>query len=589
MSFGSILKRPAALLALGLCFVGVAVSVLGRLATGPVKEAKRTAYTNEPGAHAYPAFSPDGKQLAYSARGLAKDDVYHIYVGPSAGGAPRQVTTGDAGDIAPAWSPDGQTLAFSRLDEDSVLIMTIPAAGGEARQVAEFADRPDEDTQPEPAVSWMRDGKSLVVAGGDEKEPSAISIVDLSGGAIRRITNPAKGTKGDGDPAVSPDGRSIAFVRSVRTEDDDSSGGDIYVCDRSGGGLHPLTWDNQAIRGIAWTPDGRELIYGADRMAGWRLWRVPAYGGTPRDLQIAGRQAQYPAVSRDGRMAFTERAASSEIWAVNLDAPGEPVKDLREKLLIRSDSREVEPAVSPDGKLVANVSDQSFEEQIWIGDADGLSPRYQLTQIPGLRLQHLRWSPDSKQLLYQARSQRGEEVYKSEVKPGAKPVRILQEGDGEASWSHDGKAIYYISRGQLWKADAAGGRARSLTVGRRNASEPEESADGKYVYFRRFREIWRANAEGGNEEAVVRPEHNMLWAAIFPFRDGLYYMEWVQSGHNFDLAYYDFQSQKSTSIVTLKNLDTWDDVFAMYPDQKRLLYAKTDRNETNLVMVKNFR
>jgi len=578
------------MLALGLCFVGVAVSVLGRLATGPVKESKRSDFTNEPGAHAYPAFSPDGRQVAYSAHGIAQDDAYHIYIRPSAGGPSRQVTTGDASDIAPVWSPNGATLAFSRIDEDSLRIMTVPAAGGDPKQIAEFAAPSEENTQPDPAVAWTRDGKSLVVAGAKENEPSAISTVNLASGVVRPITNPPKGTQGDVNPVVSPDGASIAFVRGAKTDDDSRSRGDIYMCDLAGRGLHPVTWDNDSIRGIAWTPDGRELLYGADRVEGWHLWRVPVYGGTPRDMQIAGHQAQYPAISSDGRLAFTERANSSEIWRVELSGEGVPVKETRERPLIRSQAREVEPVVSPDGKTIANISDQSFEQQIWIGDADGISPRYQLTQIPALRLEHVRWSPDSKQLIYQARSPRGQEIYKIEAKAGAKPARILQEGDGEASWSHDGKSIYYVSRGQIWKANADGGNARSLTENRRGGSDPEESADGKSVYFRRFRTIWRVNADGGGEEETIRPEHNILWAAVYPSANGVYYMEWTQRDRVYLLTFYDFRTHDSTGILTLKNLEQYDDdAFSIFPDQKHLLYAKTDRNETNLVMVENFR
>lgn len=214
MSLGAITKRPAALLALGLCSVGVVVSLLGRLATGPLQEPKRIEFTNEPGAHAYPAFSRDGKQVAYSAHGVLKDDAFHIFVRPSSGGAPRQLTTGEASDVGPVWKRDGSSLAFLRVNEDAILVMVIPAAGGEPRKVAQFAAATDE-VQPEPAVAWMGDGKSLVVAGAAEDQPSAVSVVDVETGTMRRITNPAKDTVGDSAPSVAPDGATIAFMRST--------------------------------------------------------------------------------------------------------------------------------------------------------------------------------------------------------------------------------------------------------------------------------------------------------------------------------------------------------------------------------------
>ena len=579
------MRRPAVLLAIGLCSVGVLVRVLGRLASGPRREPKRTEFTSEAGAHAYPAFSPDGKQVAYSAHGTSKDDTFHVFVRAFAGGAPRQLTSGGASDIGPVWSPDGGRLAFLRVEEDGVRIMAIPPAGGEARQVAEFAAAGDE-TQPLPSIAWTPDGKKLVVAGAEEGQPSALWVVAVAGGAAARITHPAKETAGDFGPAVSPDGATVAFVRRINPDDREIA--DVWVCDLSGGGAHALTYDGHMIRGIAWMPDGRELVYSSDRGSGWRLWRLPAYGGTPRDLLIAGNQAQFPAISRDGRLLFTERAAASSIWRVDLGAPGAPVKDPKEKPLIRSDSREIEPAVSPDGQRIANVSDQNSEQQIWVGDAGGVTPRYQLTEIPRMRLRHLRWSPDGSRLLYEARSERGTETYKIEVKPNARPVRVL-EGEGGASWSHDGKSIYYESRGQIWKAAADGSGARSITEHRRGGSGPEESEDGKYVYYRTWRTIWRVPADGGKEEEVIVPEHDLAWSSIQPVKEGVYYLQWSRAQRRFVLAFYDFGAKKSTEVLTMKDVDLGGDGFRVSPDGKYVLYPKADQNETNLVLVENFR
>lgn len=333
-------------------------------------------------------------------------------------------------------------------------------------------------------------------------------------------------------------------------------------------------------------PDGRDLVYSSDRGTGWRLWRLPVYGGTPRDLLIAGHQAQYPAISRDGRLLFTERAAASSVWRADLAAPGVPVKDLVEKPLIRSDSREIEPAISPDGKRIANVSELNFDQQIWVGDADGMTPRYQLTKIPGMRLRRLRWSPDSTQLLYETRSQRGLETYKIEVKQNAKPARVLE--DGGASWSHDGKSIYYESNGRVWKAGVDGSEPRAITESRNGASGPEESADGKFVYYRNWRSIWRVPPDGGKEEEIITPE-NLVWSAIQPVKDGVYYLEWTRAQRSFVLTFYDFATQKSTGVLMLKNIDLAGDGFEVSPDGKHLLYPKTDQNETNLALVENFR
>lgn len=575
MSSGTLARRPAVLLALGLCAFGGFVTLLGRLVSGPPVEQKRLSLTTEAGTQSDPAFSPDGRQVAYSAQ--SGDENFHVFVRPAAGGAPRRLTAGSASDIGPVWSPDGSTLAFLRIEEGRAQAILIPAAGGAGRKLAEFDAASSDEATPAPSMAWTNDGKSLAVVVGGDKQPSSIALLSLANGALRRITSPPEGSQGDSSPAVSPDGKTLAFARTL-----DEDRGDIYLSDLSGAHPRAVTFDNHRIRGIAWTPGGQDLIYASDRGTGWRLWRLPAYGGSPRDILIAGSHAGFPAVAPKGnRLAFTESPQVSAIWRARIGSPDDP--DAHQ--WIRSTARESSPAWSPDGTRIADVSEQTGTSEIWVSDANG-GNRTQLTRFDGPFLHNLNWSPDGHKILFETRGQSGVQIY-TVPSDGGKVSRLMGDA-GDASWSRDGKSIFYSAGAQVWRAAADGSSPLQLTH-RFGSGSPAQSVDGKWVYYRNRRSIWRVPAEGGKEEEVILPEHETMWAPLRAAKDGLYYEEFDRGSRGTVLiTFHDFASGKDRPVLRIKNGD-FNQPFAISPDGKYVLYTKTDRSQTNLVMIENFR
>ncbi len=594
MSYPALFHRPAVVLILGLCIVGGGVSLLSRLVSGPSTEPKRLALPHEGGAEATPAFSPDGKRLAFSGREAGGKGPYHIRVRSVAGGPAAQLTGGPASDFGPAWSPDGASIAFLRVDGDRARYMALAAAGGEPRAVTDFPV-PTPPPGPQPAVCWTRDGQSLYVVQWAGAAPAFIAAVPAAGGAARRITQPPAGSHGDSSPAISPDGATLAFVRQSPDraehdgEGDDANGSDVFLSDLSGNKLRRLTFENASIHGIAWSADGRDLIYAASRGAGEKLWRIDASGGSPRNVLAGGRNPAWPAVAPLGRrLAFTETPSLDAIWRIALTA-SDPASSAR--LLIRSDGREIAPRWSPDGKKIADISTQTGADEIWVGDADG-NHRAPITHMKAFQLRWLRWSPDGRTILFMDRGNGEINVNRVASDGQTEPARIpLPLGSHQVSWSHDGQSIYFQSSA-LWKARADGQQQQQLTTSANNwgDGEPEESADGKYVFFRRDRSIWRVPTGGGTEEEVIAPDHDARWNGFQTAATGLYYLELDHEERTVALRFYDFQSKKSRELVRLPVADPSSaSSFSVSPDGRYVLYSTVDHAQTALVLTGNFR
>ncbi len=576
MASVSFFKRPPVLLALALCSVGGVVTILGRLAGGPPTQQKRVTLSRETGTKAYPAFSPDGQRIAYSARDGSKVEPFHIWVRTVAADTPRQLTSGSGNDIGPAWSPDGTKIAFQRLEEGRTAYFVTGVDGGSEQQVAAFEGSVDE-AQPMPPVAWAPGGRSLVVIQVAEKQPPFLAVVPAAGGTPKRITKPTEGSEGDSSPAVSPDGQALAFVRATGPE-----GADIFLCDLSGAAVRRLTFDNKPIRGISWTRDSHDLVYSANRFGGgWTLLRVPAYGGTPREIGLAGRKAEEPAVALAGnRLAYIESPSVSAIWRGRLsDAQGVS----EERPLIRSNGREAFPVYSSDGAKIADVSDQTGTDELWISDAEGRN-RLQITHLKGPEIRNPRWSADGKSILFDTNlDQGGTDLYSIAAATGAKPKRLVRGAEAGVP-SPDGRYLYYQAQGQVWRASANGGNPEPL-VKESGTGSPALSADGKTVYYRFRRAIWQVSAAGGESKEAFMPDHDLFWTVLQPVKAGVYYLEFERSSRGMVVSYYDFAKKKPSVVFRMKSGNS----FSVSPDARYIVYPKVDQSETNLMVLENFR
>jgi Tol biopolymer transport system component len=208
----------------------------------------------------------------------------------------------------------------------------------------------------------------------------------------------------------APDGQRFAFtLNRGRGHDTPLSPTDIYVADANGSRLRRLTRSGTAFAPL-WAPDGSAIVY-AQREPDNRitsrssLWIMRSEGsGKRRLLPARNGQIDIPGSwSADGQLVAFTRVRQQQAT----------LTDERSILTVQRDgfglrtlvTDAADPAYSPDGRLLAYVSDRAygdeafFDEELYVSDADGSRPQ-RITRTPGLAEGSPAWSPDGQRLAF---------------------------------------------------------------------------------------------------------------------------------------------------------------------------------------------
>jgi Tol biopolymer transport system component len=431
----------------------------------------------------------------------------------------------------------------------------------------------------QPAIS--PDGSSIAfVSGGD------IWLVPSTGGDARiLVAHPEDETR----PLFSPDGSKLAF-ESTR-----SGNGDIYVLDLGSSDLRRLTFDDAFESLDAWSHDGSAIYFSSNTadISGMRdVFVVPATGGTPMPVSAERYTSEYfAAPSPDGTMlALNARGISSSQWWRN----GHSHIDESEVWVMRGDTywRIVDrgatslwPMWSADGTTVFHMSDRSGTENLWATTLDGSSR--QLTSFERGRVlwptiarsgdivfEHdfviWRWSVAEGEASEVPIALRGAPV-------AADPEFRKNGGDvSEAVVSPDGKKIAFVVRGDVFAASAAdGGEAFRVTRTDREEFDVTWMPDSSAIVYSSARgaaaALYRFEFRSAREERLTDDTGTDYAARVAPDGKSVAY---VRDGT--ELRVLDLQSKSSKSVgsgvIDRVPPLNWSRPFAWSPDSSSIAW-----------------
>jgi tricorn protease len=432
-----------------------------------------------------PYFSPDGSQVAYSAREHGLNDVY---VSSSDGGVPRRLTWEPTGSQVTGWTPDGKDVLFTSGHASKSVYPRLFKIRADGVGPAEVL--------PLPSVDW----------GSFSSDGSTLAYVP-----VRQWQAAWKHYRGGQTSQVWLVNMKTLDLEKIPRENSNDShpvwvGSTIYFLSDRNGSVSLFEYDTKTkqvqqvlenhgldLKTVSAGPGG--LVY--EQFGSLHLYDPGSHqdhvvpvsihgelpGLQPHLAGVSAEAVENIAVSPTGVRVVAE--ARGDIFTL----PAE--KGDTRNLTNTPGSAERDPSWSPDGKSIAYFSDASGEYQLYIRDQEGMSAPKVIDLGPNPSFFYSpHWSPDSKRIAFADKHLR---IWYVDV-AGGKPVKVdtgLRGGFGaatELSWSPDSQWIAYSRDLEselhaIFVYSLASHTATQITDGMSNALHPVFDPNGKYLYF----------------------------------------------------------------------------------------------------------
>ena len=555
--------------------------------TQPVQFSRLTDFV---GLEEFPAISPDGKSVAFSTDVSGKRQ---IYVRLLAGGAPLQITSGDADHLYPRWTNDSSSvLYYTPSEEDSHgTIWEISALGGSPRRIVDSISGVDV-SHDGARIAFFRfeNGKvELAVASRNGTSPKTIVRLDPKFNYFF--------------PRWSPDDQSIAYQRGIIFDFD------VFVVPENGRAEpKALISDERLLNGFSWLPDGSGILYSSSQgstilyLPPFNLWTVglDKKVSQPRQLTFGDTSYFQPDINAEGTVVSSKMIMHFDVWKYPVS--GTPEENVaRQQRITRQTGQVQTPSNGPLDREIIYLSDSGGHANLWLQNLEtGAARQITYETDPSTAVGVPVWSPDGKNIAYVLRKSGGWTVDLWLISPDGSNLRKVENQAGWATWSHDGRWLYYSVTQQgnwtLKKVPAQGGQ---ITVIRKeNAQGPAISPDGKTLYFVTYLsnvngtpdlEIRTASPDSGPSKLLARipgirvPSWQLIHPVISP--DGKWLAMPLSDGGTTNIWAMSTTTGELRPITKFGELRTFISRRVSWSQDGQFIYAAVGEGDSDIILL----
>lgn len=486
------------------------------------------------------SFSQEARLMRFPT--IYNDQVVFSYAGDlytvsKSGGTARKLTSDVGYEMFSKFSPDGKTIAFTGQYDGNTEIYSIPAEGGTPKRLTYTATLNRDDISdrmgPNNIVMAWQDNEHVIYRSRKESFNDFIGslyIADVNGGLSKELPLPRGGFC-----SFSPDKKQLAYnqvFREFRTWKYYRGGmaDDIWIYDFATKQTVNIT--NNPAQDIEPMWFGNKIYFLSDRDRTMNLFSYDTHTKEIKKItDYTDYDIKFPSLGNNaivfekGGYLYAMDLPSEQVKQININITNDNVygrtewKDASDNMesssispdgkrmlaVARGDvftlpaengitrnltqtngAHERNPVWSPDGKLVAYISDVSGEDEIYTQVPDGFSKPVQITSGADVYKFEMFWSPDSKKIAWADKKQRLQYI-----DIASKKITEVDKSEifelRDFSWSPDSKWIVYTkpqndSKAKIFLYNLQSANKTAITDGWYDVGNPVFSKDGKYIY-----------------------------------------------------------------------------------------------------------